>query len=107
MQKKLKIKKGDTVKVIAGAALGQEGVILDVDAKKERVFIEGLSIVNKKHVKPQSDKSNPDGGIVDKDRSIHVSNVMLVHNGETTKVGRRIGENNKLIRFAKKTGEEI
>ena len=107
MQKKLKIKKGDTVKVIAGAALGQEGVILDVDAKKERVFIEGLSIVNKKHVKPQSDKSNPDGGIVDKDRSIHVSNVMLVHNGETTKVGRRVGENNKLIRFAKKTGEEI
>ena len=107
MQKKLKIKKGDTVKVIAGAALGQEGVILDVDYKKERVFIEGLSIVNKKHVKPQSDKSNPDGGIVDKDRSIHVSNVMLVHNGETTKVGRRIGENNKLIRFAKKTGEEI
>ncbi len=107
MQKKLKIKKGDTVKVIAGAALGQEGVILDVDAKKERVFIEGLSVVNKKHVKPQSDKSNPDGGIVDKDRSIHVSNVMLVHNGETTKVGRRIGENNKLIRFAKKTGEEI
>ena len=107
MQKKIKRKKGDSVKVIAGAALGQEGVILDVDAKKERVFIEGLSIVNKKHVKPQSDKSNPDGGIVDKDRSIHVSNVMLVHNGETTKVGRRIGENNKLIRFAKKTGEEI
>jgi large subunit ribosomal protein L24 len=107
MQKKLKIKKGDTVKVISGAALGQEGVILDVDAKKERVFIEGLSIVNKKHVKPQSDKSNPDGGIVDKDRSVHVSNVMLVHNGEATKVGRRIGDNNKLIRFAKKTGEEI
>ena len=107
MQKKLKIKKGDTVKVIAGAALGQEGVILDVDYKKERVFVEGLSVVNKKHVKPQSDKSNPDGGIVDKDRSIHVSNVMLVHNGETTKVGRRIGDNNKLVRFAKKTGEEI
>ena len=107
MQKKFKIKKGDTVKVIAGAALGQQGVILDVDYVKQRVFIEGLSIVNKKHVKPQSDKSNPDGGIVDKDRSIHVSNVMLVHNGEATKVGRRIGDNNKLIRFAKKTGEEI
>ena len=107
MQNKLKIKKGDTVKVIAGAAIGQEGVILDVDSKKQRVFIEGLSVVNKKHVKPQSDKSNPDGGIIDKDRSIHVSNVMLVHNGETTKVGRRIGDNNKLVRFAKKTGEEI
>jgi large subunit ribosomal protein L24 len=107
MQKKFKLKKGDTVKVIAGAALGQEGVILDVDSKKERVFIEGLSIVNKKHVKPQSDKANPDGGIIEKDRSIHISNVMLVHNGEPTKVGRKIGESNKLIRFAKKTGEEI
>jgi len=107
MQKKLKIKKGDTVKVIAGAANGQQGIILDVDHKKERVFIEGLSIVNKKHVKPQSDKANPDGGIIDRDRSIHISNVILLHNGEPTKIGRREGENGKLVRFAKKTGEEI
>ncbi len=107
MQKKFKIKKGDTVKVIAGAALGQEGTILEVDHKKDRVYIEGLSVVNKKHVKPQSDKANPDGGIIDKDRSIHISNVMLVQNGTPTKVGRKIGENNKLIRYAKKTGEEI
>ena len=90
MQKKLKIKKGDTVKVIAGAALGQEGVILDVDYKKERVFVEGLSVVNKKHVKPQSDKSNPDGGILDKDRSIHVSNVMLVHNEKPLKLVEKL-----------------
>ncbi|MEC8968987.1 MAG: 50S ribosomal protein L24 [Bacteroidota bacterium] len=107
MQKKFKIKKGDTVKVIAGAAIGQEGVILELDSKKDRVYIEGLSVVNKKHVKPQTDKANPDGGIIDKDRSIHISNVMLVHNGETTKVGRRMGETGKLVRFAKKTGEEI
>ena len=107
MQTKLKIKKGDTVKVIAGAASGQQGVILDVDHKKERVYVEGLSVINKKHVKPQTDKANPDGGIIDKDRSIHISNVMLVHNGETTKVGRRMGETGKLVRFAKKTGEEI
>ena len=73
MQKKLKIKKGDTVKVIAGAASGQQGVILDVDYSKERVFVEGLSVINKKHVKPQSDKANPDGGIIEKDRSIHIS----------------------------------
>ena len=107
MQKKLKIKKGDTVKVIAGAALGQEGTILEVDHKKDRVYIEGLSVLNKKHVKPQTDKANPDGGIIDKDRSIHISNIMLVHNGTLTKVGRRIGENNKMVRYAKKTGEEI
>ena len=86
MQKKFKIKKGDTVKVIAGAALGQQGVILDVDYTKERVFIEGLSVVNKKHVNPQSDKANPDGGILDKDRSLHISNVVLIHNGKPTKV---------------------
>ena len=75
MQKKLRIKKGDTVKVIAGAASGQQGVILDVDYSKERVFVEGLSVINKKHVKPQTDKANPDGGIIEKDRSIHISNV--------------------------------
>ena len=107
MQKKFKIKKGDTVKVIAGAALGQQGIVLDVDYTKERVFIEGLSVLNKKHIKPQSDKANPDGGIIDKDRSLHISNVVLIYNGESTKVGRKIGENGKLVRFAKKSGEEI
>ena len=107
MQKKFKIKTGDTVKVIAGAALGQQGIVLDVDYTKERVFIEGLSVVNKKHVKPQSDKANPDGGIIDKDRSLHISNIVLIHNGESTQVGRKIGENGKLVRFAKKSGEEI
>ena len=107
MQTKLKIKKGDTVKVIAGAASGQQGVILDVDYKKDTVYVEGLSVINKKHVKPQTDKANPDGGIIEKDRSIHISNVMLIHNGEVSKVGRRMNENNKLVRFAKKTGEEI
>jgi large subunit ribosomal protein L24 len=52
MQTKVKIKKGDTVKVIAGAAIGQEGSVLDIDHKNERVFVEGLSVLNKKHVKP-------------------------------------------------------
>ena len=101
MQTKLKIKKGDTVKVIAGAAVGQEGNVLAIDHKNERVFIEGLSVLNKKHVKPQSDKANPDGGIVDKDRSIHISNVMLVQNGEPTRIGRKLDENKKLVRFGK------
>ena len=107
MQKKFKIKKGDTVKVIAGAALGQQGVILDVDYVKQRVFIEGLTVVRKKQIKPQTDKANPDGGILEKDRGIHISNVMFVHNGEITKIGRKKDENNKLVRFARKTGEVI
>jgi|TARA_B110000495_G_C22902496_1_gene526711 large subunit ribosomal protein L24 len=107
MQTKLKIKKGDTVKVIAGAAVGQEGNVLAIDHKNERVFVEGLSVLNKKHVKPQSDKANPDGGIVDNDRSIHISNVMLVQNGEPTRIGRKLDENKKLVRFGKKSGEVI
>ncbi len=107
MQTKLKIKKGDTVKVIAGAAKGSEGAVLDIDPKKERVFVEGLSIVNKKHVRPQSDKANPDGGIIEQDRGIHISNVKLVHNGEPTRVGRKLDENKKLVRFSKKSGEVI
>ena len=86
MQKKFKIKKGDTVKVIAGAAFRSTRNCIDVDYTKERVFIEGLSVVNKKHVKPQSDKANPDGGIIEKDRSLHISNVVLIHNGESQKL---------------------
>ena len=70
-------------------------------------LLKGLTVVNKKHLKPQRDKANPDGGILEKDRSIHISNVMFVHNGNTTKIGRKMNENNKLVRFARKTGEVI
>lgn len=104
MQKKLHIKIGDTVKVISGESKGQEGKILTIDRKKERVIVEGANIV-KKHVKPSA--SSPQGGIVDKEAGIHISNVMLVVNGEPTKTGRRVADNGKLVRFSKKTGEEI
>jgi len=107
MQTKFKIKKGDTVKVIAGVAKGETGTVLEVDRKKQRVFVEGLSVKNKKHVKPQSDAANPEGGIVEQDRSIHISNVMLVQNGEPTRVGRKLGDNDKLVRYGKKSGEVI
>ena len=108
MQTKLKIKKGDTVKVIAGAAVGQEGNVLDIDHKNERVFVEGLSVLNKKHVKPQSDKANPDGGIVANDRSIHISNVMVVDAaGNITRVGRRRNDAGKLTRYSKKSNEDL
>jgi len=105
MQTKSKIKKGDTVKVIAGAAIGQEGTVLDIDRKKERVFVEGLNVTNKKHVKPQSDKANPDGGIVEKDRGVHISNVMIVGANGPERIGRKLDENEKLVRFGKKSGE--
>lgn len=103
---KLKIKKGDTVKVISGAAVGKQGEVLDVDRKNNRVTIEGISA--KKHVKPQSSKDNPEGGIIDINKSIHISNVMLIDpkSGETTRVGRRV-EEGKVVRYAKKSGETL
>jgi large subunit ribosomal protein L24 len=104
MQKKLHIKVGDTVKVLSGEARGQEGKVLSIDRNKERVVVEGVNVV-KRHTKPSA--ANPQGGIVEKEAGLHISNLMVVHNGEATRVGRRENKDGKLVRFAKKTGEEI
>ncbi len=103
---KLKIKKGDTVKVISGAAVGQQGEVLSVDKKKNRVTVEGITM--KKHLKPQTSQETPDGGIIDINKSIHISNVMLVDpkTGEPTRVGRKV-EGDKIVRYAKKSGEVL
>ena len=103
MQKKLHVKIGDTVKVIAGTSKGSEGSILSIDRKKNRVIVEGANMI-KKHVKPSA--SNPQGGIVESAAGIHISNVMLVVNGKPTKTGRK-DDNGKLVRYSKKTGEVI
>lgn len=104
MQKKLHVKVGDTVKVIAGEAIGREGKILTVDRKKMRATVEGLKMI-KKHSKPSA--ADPQGGIVEKEGSIHISNLMLVVKGEATRVGRKLNKDGKLVRFSKKSGEEI
>jgi large subunit ribosomal protein L24 len=104
MQKKLHIKVGDTVKVLSGEARGQEGKVLSIDRNKERVVVEGVNVV-KRHTKPSA--ANPQGGIVEKEAGLHISNLMIVHNGEPTRIGRRENKDGKLVRFAKKTGEEI
>lgn len=99
-----KIKKGDTVKVIAGKDSGvKEGKVLSVDAKNHRVVVEGVNMVTK-HAKPS--QANPNGGIVQKEAPIDISNVMLVHKGKATRVGFKV-ENGKKVRFAKATGEVI
>lgn len=100
---KMKIKRGDTVKVIAGADNGKQGKILEIDHKAGRVKVEGVNIV-KKHSKPSA--GNPNGGIVEKEGFIDASNVMLVVKGKTTRVGFR-EENGKKVRFAKATGDKI
>jgi large subunit ribosomal protein L24 len=104
MQKKLHIKVGDAVKVLSGESRGQEGKILGIDKKNNRATVEGLNIV-KRHAKPSA--SNPQGGIVEKEGGIHISNLMVVHNGKASRVGRKLNEAGKLVRYSKKSGEEI
>jgi large subunit ribosomal protein L24 len=100
---KLKIKSGDTVKVIAGENKGQEGKVTKVVFEKNRAFVEGVNLVSK-HTKPSA--QSPQGGIVKKEASIHISNLMLVENGETTRVGYRM-EDGKKVRFSKKSDKAI
>ncbi|HRO74625.1 MAG TPA: 50S ribosomal protein L24 [Crocinitomicaceae bacterium] len=104
MQKKLHIKVGDTIKVLSGEYRGKEGNVLTIDRKKERATVEGLNIV-KKHVKPSA--SNPQGGIVEMEAGIHISNLMVVANGEASRIGRRKNDAGKLVRYSKKSGQEI
>ena len=106
MQKKFHIKKGDTVIVITGNYKGQKGRVLEVIRKSERAIVEGVNMI-KKHTKP--DAKNPQGGIIEKESSIHISNLMLVDpkTGEPTRIGRKLGDKGKLVRYSKKSGEEI
>ncbi|TLS35508.1 50S ribosomal protein L24 [Pseudalkalibacillus caeni] len=97
------VKKGDKVQVISGKDKGKQGVILEAYPKKDRVIVEGINVV-KKHSKPS--QANPQGGIVEQEAAIHVSNVMPVDpkTGEPTRVGYK-EENGKKVRVAKKSGE--
>ncbi len=98
-----KIKKGDTVKVIAGKSKGKEGKVLSIDHKNNKVVVEGANMVTK-HEKPSM--RNQNGGIVQQEAPFDLSNVMLVVGGKTTRVGFRV-ENGKKVRFAKATGKTI
>nr|WP_200889734.1 50S ribosomal protein L24 [Robinsoniella peoriensis] len=99
----MKIKKGDSVKVIAGKDKDKEGKVLAVDVKAGRVLVEGVSMITK-HSKPSA--ANQQGGIVNKEAFIDVSNVMLLHKGKATRVGFKM-DGDKKVRFAKATGEVI
>ena len=99
----LKIRKGDTVRVITGKDKDKEGKVLAVNVKKNTVIVEGANMVTK-HQKPSA--ANAQGGIVNKEAPIHISNVMYVHKGQPTRVGFKI-EGDKKVRVAKATGETI
>lgn len=100
------VRKGDTVKIIAGNDRGKNGKILEVDTRRRRAIVEGANIVVK-HVKPSAE--NPSGGIEKTEASIHLSNLMLVDgaSGEPTRIGRKLNDAGKLQRYSKKTGEFI
>ncbi len=107
MQAKLHIKKGDSVKVIAGDSKNQEGKILSIDRVKNRAIVEGINLVSK-HTKPSA--KHAQGGIVKQEASVHVSNLMVIEpgTGKPTRIGRKLDEkSDKLVRYSKKTGEVI
>lgn len=103
---KFHIKKGDKVVVLSGVDKGKEGVVLEMLPKKSKAIVEGLNVV-KKHKKPSA--TDPQGGIEETEAPIYISKLMLVNpaTGEPTRVGRKLDENGKLVRYSKKTQEII
>ena len=102
----MKLKTGDKVVVIAGKDKGKEGKIIKTLRAENRVIVEGVNMVSKS-VKPNA--KNPQGGIVKQEAPIHISNLNVIDpkSGKATRIGRRLNDKGKLVRFAKKSGEEI
>lgn len=103
---KLHIKKGDTVYVNTGKDKGKTGKVIKVFVEEQRAIVEGLNIVSKNQ-KPNA--KNPQGGIIKMEAPIHISNLNVVDpkTGKPTRISRRLNEEGKLVRYAKKSGEEI
>jgi large subunit ribosomal protein L24 len=106
MQKKLHIKKGDTVFVNSGESKGQQGRVLEVIRKSDRAIVEGINLVSKS-TKPNA--KSPQGGILKKEAGVHISNLMVVDpaTGKPTRIGRKANGEGRLVRYSKKSGEEI
>ena len=106
MGRKYHIKKGDTVYVISGESRGQQGRVLNVITSDGKAIVEGVNMVSR-HTKPNA--RHTQGGIIKKEAPVNISNLMLVDpsTGNPTRIGRRLNEKNKLVRYSKKTGEEI
>ena len=106
MKKKLHIRKGDTVYVNSGDYKGRQGRVLDIDTASKKAIVEGINMVSK-HTKPNA--RYPQGGIIKKEAPVHISNLMAVDpsSGEPTRIGRRLNDKEKLVRYAKKSGEDL
>ena len=106
MSTKLHIRKGDTVYVNAGNDRGKTGKVLEVFVDEKRAIVEGINLVSK-NTKPNA--KQPQGGIIKREAAIHISNLQIVDpsKGKPTRIGRRLNDKGKLVRYAKKSGEEI
>lgn len=106
MSVKLHIKKGDLVYVNAGSQKKKQGKVLEVLTEKNRAIVEGVNLVSK-NTKPNA--KNPQGGIIKQEAPIHISNLQPIDpkTGKPTRVGRKLNEKGKLVRYSKKSGEEI
>jgi len=102
MQKKLHIKKEDNVIVIVGDDKGKQGRVIEVLVAQNKAIVQGVNMITK-HTRPNN--QNPQGGVVKKEAPIHISNLMVVcpETGKATRIGRKIGTNDKLVRYSKKS----
>ncbi len=103
-QPKLKIKKGDTVKVLSGEDRLKTGEVLEVHPSVNKAVVKGINIIVK-HTKPSA--QNPNGGREEKEAPIHISNLQLLVNGQPSRVGRKVNEEGNIVRYSKKTKEVI
>jgi large subunit ribosomal protein L24 len=106
MQKKIHVKKGDIVFVNAGEDKGKQGRVLEVLRSSGKAIVEGINLVSK-HTKPNA--KSPQGGIIKKEAPVDLSNLMLIDpsSGKPTRIGRKLDKDGKLVKYAKKSGEEI
>ena len=100
----MKIIKGDTVQIISGNEAGKSGRVIKIFPTKDKIVVEGLNMV-KKHARPTQE--NPQGGIMEKEAAIHISNVMFISAGKPTRIGYKTLEDGKKVKYAKTTGEVI
>lgn len=104
---RLHIKTGDSVKILSGDHKGSTGTVLRVFPKKMKAIVEGINLVSK-HVKPNADQNNPQGGVIEKEAPIHVSNLMVIDaKGNATRTFRKKNEKGYSVRVSKKSGEII
>jgi large subunit ribosomal protein L24 len=103
----MKIKKGDTVRVVAGKDKGKEGKVLAAYPRLDKVLVEGINRVTKHEKIQTSQRGSKTGGIVTQEAAIHVSNVMILEDGQPVRVGYKIGEDGRKVRISRRTGKEI